>query len=182
MTTSCATEALLKQILACRHCQQVGLIDEARPILQWGQAARIGGFGQAPGMRAHLANKPFWDPSGDRLREWQRISGRFYDASVFAIIPMGFCFPGYDARGANKPPLAICAERWRASLMMHLKRQLDLILLVGRYSQQWHLPEWRRQSLTEVVSNWRSGAGSYTLNCGPKCCRSHIPPGVTMPG
>ena len=48
--------------------------------------------------------------AGDRLRDWMGISREeFYDRSRVAIVPMGFCFPGYDAKGADIPPPAICA-------------------------------------------------------------------------
>ena len=31
----------------------------------------------------------------------------------FAVLPMAFCFPGYDAKGADLPPPPVCAATWR---------------------------------------------------------------------
>jgi uracil-DNA glycosylase len=33
----------------------------------------------------------------------------FYDRARVAILPMAFCFPGYDAKGSDLPPPPICA-------------------------------------------------------------------------
>jgi uracil-DNA glycosylase len=147
---------LVERISACRYCQEQGWIAEARPVFQLHAEARIGIFSQAPGNRAHKAGIPFLDPSGDRLRQWLAVSHEeFYDPALFAIVPMGFCFPGHDKHGGDLPPLKVCAEKWRQSLMEVLMNQLDLILLVGSYSHHWHLPESRRKPLTATVAQWR---------------------------
>jgi uracil-DNA glycosylase len=60
--------------------------------------------GQAPGTRVHASGRPFTDPSGDRLRQWLGVDeAQFYDPANFAIVPMGFCFPGL-----RTPRAAIC--------------------------------------------------------------------------
>lgn len=129
---------------------------EPRPVLRAEPTARIGLFSQAPGIRAHDAGLPFKDPSGVRLRGWMGVDeSEFYDAGKIAIVPMGFCFPGYDAKGGDLPPRRECAAAWRTRLMQHLPR-LELVLLVGGYAQKWHLPEARRRSLTDTVRDWRS--------------------------
>lgn len=107
-------------------------------------------------MRVHEAGLPFKDPSGVRLRSWMGVSeDEFYDPIHIAIVPMGFCFPGYDAKGSDLPPRRECAAAWRARLMAELP-DLELVLLVGSYAQRWHLPEARGKSLTEIVRRWRS--------------------------
>ena len=74
--------------------------------------------GQAPGRRVHESGLPFTDPSGDRLRDWTGLSeAEFYDRDRVAIVPMAFCFPGYDAKGADLPPPPLCAATWRAEAM-----------------------------------------------------------------
>ncbi|MCH9806160.1 MAG: uracil-DNA glycosylase family protein [Alphaproteobacteria bacterium] len=152
---------LLKRIGKCRICidEPVGepLPHEPRPVLQAHPAARLAIFGQAPGLKVHKAGKPFMDPSGVRLRSWLGIDeGVFYDASRVAIVPMGFCFPGYDAKGGDLPPRKECAGAWRARLLEKLPN-LELALLIGQYAQAWHLePERRRGSLTSRVSQWRT--------------------------
>ena len=82
---------------------------------------------------------PFTDASGDRLRDWLGVSrDEFYDPRLFAIVPMGFCFPGQDAKGADLPPRRECAPAWRAPLMAAMP-QIELVLTIGLYAQAWHL-------------------------------------------
>ncbi len=152
---------LLSEIRACRVCvdcpQGAPLPHEPRPVLQAHSSARLAIFGQAPGLKVHKAGKPFMDPSGVRLRSWLGIDEAvFYDASKVAIVPMGFCFPGYDAKGGDLPPRKECAELWRQRILDHLPR-LKLALVIGQYAQAWHLgPVSRRGSLTKTVSRWRT--------------------------
>ena len=99
---------------------------------------------------------PFTDASGDRLRNWLGVtSDEFYDIEKFAIVPMGFCFPGQDAKGGDLPPRRECAPAWRAPLMA-LMPQIDLVLTIGIYAQSWHMGAARRASLTETVMDWRA--------------------------
>lgn len=108
-------------------------------------------------MRAHKLGKPFIDPSGDRLRHWLGVGPDiFYDASRIAIVPMGFCFPGYDAHGGDLPPRKECAPAWRASILS-LMPKIELVLAIGLYAQSWHLKPAAKSSLTETVKNWRAG-------------------------
>lgn len=78
----------------------------------------------------------------------------FYDESRVAIVPMGFCFPGLDAKGGDLPPRRECAPLWRERVLKALPH-LELVLLVGSYAQRWHLSEAKRASLSETVSAWR---------------------------
>lgn len=161
-------DRLTKEIRACRVCvenpRKVPLPHEPRPVLRVSPSARICIAGQAPGTRVHASGVPFTDPSGDRLRDWMGVSEEeFYDTSRVAIVPMGFCFPGQDAKGGDLPPRPECAAHWRARLFEHLP-QIDLFLLVGQYAQSWHLGAAKRKSLTETVMNWREyGPGSIPL-------------------
>ena len=107
-----------KKVSECRLCAdnfaQTATAHEPRPVLRARPGARILVAGQAPGMRVHRSGLPFDDPSGDRLRAWMGIGREtFYDASRIAIVPMAFCFPGYDASGSDLPPPRICARTWR---------------------------------------------------------------------
>lgn len=107
-------DSLLAEIRACRAC--AGELPHApRPVLRASRTARICLVGQAPGTRVHASGVPFDDPSGDRLRGWLGI-GRdvFYDESRIAIVPMGFCFPGLDAKVATvrrSSGVPICGAR-----------------------------------------------------------------------
>ncbi len=104
-------------------------------------------------MRVHEDGRPFWDPSGDRLRDWMGLDKEtFYDRSKIAILPMAFCFPGYNAAGSDLPPPKVCADTWRADILENLYN-VELTLLVGGYAQRWHLKT--NLSVTDTVKNWR---------------------------
>jgi uracil-DNA glycosylase len=145
--------AVLKQVRSCTICAEV-LELGPRPIVQLGKAARILIAGQAPGRRVHESGVPFDDASGDRLREWMGISTEiFYDPSVIAILPMGFCYPGTGPSG-DLPPRPECAPLWRAEVMSHLT-EIQLTLVIGAYAQQFHLPNAAR-TVTDTVKSWRN--------------------------
>ncbi|MEL6167538.1 MAG: uracil-DNA glycosylase family protein [Pseudomonadota bacterium] len=149
---------LQDDILACRICSDRFAATETRhnprPIVWFQTGARILIAGQAPGMRVHEAGTPFWDQSGKRLRDWMGITeAEFYDRDRVAIVPMGFCFPGYDAKGSDLPPPKICAATWHDKVM-NLLGPMQLTLLIGGYAQKWHLGS--RAGVTETVRNWRA--------------------------
>ena len=128
---------------------------QPRPVFQVSASARILIAGQAPGTRVHASGQPFTDPSGDRLRAWMGIGEDvFYDPAKLAILPMGFCFPGLDAKGGDLPPRRECAPAWRARIMQAMP-QIEYVLAIGMYAQAWHLDGLQRRTLTETVSNWR---------------------------
>lgn len=154
-------ESLMERIRACRICRDCPyhgppMPHEPRPVLQARERARICVASQAPGNRAHLKGLPFHDPSGVRLREWLDVTqAEFFNPEYFAIVPMGFCFPGYDSKGGDLGPRRECAETWHPVLFDQLPN-LDLILVIGQYAQRYHLPErHRHRTLTETVANWR---------------------------
>lgn len=150
---------LVARIRACRICRDAPLgpplPHEPRPVVVASRTARVLIAGQAPGLRVHETGIPFNDRSGDRLRDWLGVSREtFYDPANFAIAPMGFCFPGYDAKGGDLPPRRECAPAWR-SILMAAMPQVDLMLTIGQYAQAWHLGNLRRASLTETMAGWR---------------------------
>jgi uracil-DNA glycosylase len=157
--------SLLSDIRACRLCAEAPegapLPHEPRPVLQVSKTARVAVFGQAPGNLVHQSGKPFTDPSGVRLREWMGVSDvEFYDAKRVAVIPMGFCFPGYDAKGGDLPPRKECARAWRQQLMDALP-SLECAILVGGYAQKWHLGASAEKTLTATVKKWRDFTPRY---------------------
>lgn len=163
MTAQDAIGALLSEIRACRRCRDrpegKPLPHEPRPVLQASSTARLAIFGQAPGVRAHASGRPFTDPSGVRLRQWLGVDeATFHDAARVAIVPMGFCFPGQDAKGADLPPRRECAEVWHDALMHRLPR-VELVLAIGAYAQRYHLGRlglgaFQKGSLSETVTRW----------------------------
>lgn len=153
---------LAEDIRACRLCAArfaaTKTAHDPRPVAWFGPTARILIAGQAPGARVHESGRPFADPSGERLRDWLGLSeAEFYDQSRISIVPMGFCFPGYDARGADIPPPPICARTWHGRVMKSLPN-LRLRLLVGAHAQRWHLGRMglAPRPVTEVVRDWRA--------------------------
>jgi uracil-DNA glycosylase len=151
---------LLADIAACRLCADRFAATATRhapnPVVWFRPGARILVASQAPGLRVHHANRPFWDRSGQRLRDWMGVDEpTFYDRSRIAILPMAFCFPGYDAKGSDLPPPRLCAETWRAPAMEMLEG-IALTLLIGAYAQGWHLGG--RMGVTERVAAWRDHA------------------------
>ena len=157
---SAAFARLLKDIRACTICA-AHLPHEPRPVLRAKPSARLVIAGQAPGTRVHASGMPFTDPSGDRLRDWLGVDKEtFYDDAKVAIVPMGFCFPGLDAKGGDLPPRKECAPAWRAKVFAGLP-SVKLTLLVGIYAQAWHLGEARKETLTDTVKAWRSYGPDY---------------------
>lgn len=153
-------DALEAEVRACRLCRDTPrgtpLPHEPRPVVRMSATARILIAGQAPGVRVHASGLPFTDPSGDRLRDWMGVdAATFYDRSKVAVLAMGFCFPGHDAKGGDLPPRRECAPTWRARLMAAMP-QIELILAVGRPAQLWHLGPRARANLTETVAEWQA--------------------------
>jgi uracil-DNA glycosylase len=151
-------KSYLDRIRACRLCEHE-MSRAPNPVLQAGHTARVLVAGQAPGNLADVTGTPFNDPSGVRLRDWMGVSqDEFYDASRVAIVPMGFCFPGNDAKGGDRPPMPQCAATWREGLLSRLPN-IMVTILIGAYAQKWHLGKQAAPSLTETVRNWQIFAG-----------------------
>jgi uracil-DNA glycosylase len=153
-----ALARLTRDIAACRICRDTPkgrpLPHEPRPVVCPSATARLVVCGQAPGVRVHASGVPFTDPSGVRLRAWMGVTeAEFYDRRRIAIVPMGFCFPGHDAKGGDLPPRKECAVAWHDKLFAAMPK-LELILAVGAYAQRWHLGD-RAASLGETVAAWR---------------------------
>jgi uracil-DNA glycosylase len=148
-------DALARELAAaraCRLCTDLPL--GPRPVAQMAPTARLMIVGQAPGTRVHETGLPFNDRSGDRLRDWLGMDrATFYDPARVAILPMGLCYPGRDARGGDTPPRAVCAPTWHPRLRPLLPN-LALTLLVGMYAQRHYLGRARRRTLTETVRAW----------------------------
>ncbi|MEM9146185.1 MAG: uracil-DNA glycosylase family protein [Pseudomonadota bacterium] len=153
-------DALRARIADCRHCADRFAATETehapRPVFRGAASARILIAGQAPGARVHASGLPFDDPSGERLRAWMGVDREtFYDAERIAMLPMAFCFPGYDAKGSDLPPPPDCARLWRPAAL-GLFAQVRLTLCIGQYAQRWHLMPPRNQGVTETVRAWRA--------------------------
>lgn len=153
-------DRLFADLRACTLCRDEPWggppLPEPRPIVQGRATARLCIASQAPGTRAHRSGVPFMDPSGVRLRAWLGLDeAAFYDAARLAIVPMGACFPGLDAKGGDLPPRRECAPTWRDRVFARLPA-LDLVLVIGAHAQRWHLGrEAAAAGLDRTVRRWR---------------------------
>jgi uracil-DNA glycosylase len=144
---------LLQSVRACTLC--AGLPLGSNPVLQASYKSRILIAGQAPGRIAHTRCRPFDDPSGDRLRAWLGVDrDTFYDPDCFALIPMGFCFPG-TGKGGDLPPRPEGAPAWRQKILDGMPN-IQLTILLGQYANRWHLKNQCGKNLTETVANWET--------------------------
>ena len=151
---------LVAEISKCRLCADRFAATASRhmprPVPWFQPGAQILICGQAPGMRVHKAGKPFFDRSGDRLRDWMGITEEtFYDQSKIAVVPMAFCFPGYNASGSDLPPPKLCSATWH-DRVMEMLGEMPLTLLIGGHAQIWHLGG--KTSVTQRVEGWQDHA------------------------
>jgi len=151
---------LTDRIAACRLCADrfaaTATRHAPRPVPWFRPGARVLIAGQAPGLRVHRSGRPFDDASGARLRDWLGIdAATFWDMRRVAVVPMAFCFPGYDAPGSDLPPPRICAETWHGEVMAALA-PVRLRVLVGGHAHRWHLGT--RAGVTATVAAWRDHA------------------------
>lgn len=152
-------DKLLKEIRNCKVCEPF-LEFGANPIISACSKSRIIIIGQAPGRIVHNTGIPWNDKSGDNLRNWLGVDkATFYNDEVFALMPMGFCFPGKGKSG-DLPPRKECAPLWHTKLL-NLMPEKTLVLLVGQYAQQYYLKEKCKDTLTETVRNYESYLPQY---------------------
>ena len=156
-------QGLARRVGACRLCADdfaaTATAHEPRPVFWARPTARVLIAGQAPGARVHASGRPFTDPSGDRLRDWLGMDeGLFYDRDRVAILPMAFCFPGYDAAGSDLPQPKRSAATWRAAALARLPG-IRVTFLVGGHAQLWHLGRAAAgEGVTRTVAAWRDYA------------------------
>ncbi|MDA8781846.1 uracil-DNA glycosylase family protein [Porticoccaceae bacterium] len=142
---------LAEDIRRCQLCEPE-LPFGARPVLQVSPQAKILIAGQAPGRKVHASGIPFDDPSGDRLRDWLGVTPeQFYNPELFAIVPMGFCYPGTGKSG-DLPPRPECAITWRAKLLQRLPN-IQTTLVIGKYAHDYHFSG-KAQTVTALVKDW----------------------------
>ena len=149
-------DELAAAIRGCRRCAErfagTATAHAPAPVVWLSAEAPVLIASQAAGVRAHGRGRPFDDASGDRLRGWLGVDrAAFYDRRRFAFAPMSFCFPGYDAKGADLAPPPVCAAIWRARVLAAMS-QVRLTLLVGGAALRWHLGP---GPVAEAVRRWR---------------------------
>lgn len=152
-------QQLLQNISQCTICA-AHLPHGCRPVMTASAGSRILLIGQAPGRKVHESGIPWDDKSGDNLREWLGVDkATFYNPDMFALVPMGFCYPGTGKSG-DLPPRPECAPQWHAPLLEAME-QVQLTLLVGQYAQKYYLKDQNRSTLTETVQYYRQYLPQY---------------------
>ncbi|MBC3758402.1 uracil-DNA glycosylase family protein [Hyunsoonleella sp. SJ7] len=150
---------LLQNIQQCTICQE-HLPLGPRPVVSAHPNSKIVIIGQAPGTKVHASGIPWDDASGKQLRKWLNVSDKdFYDETKFAIIPMGFCYPGKGTSG-DLPPRPECAPQWHKPLFENFKN-VELVLLIGMYAQNYYLGKQAKKTLTETVRNYKAYLPEY---------------------
>lgn len=150
---------LLSEIRSCAVCKS-HLPLGPRAIVAGNENSRIVLISQAPGRKAHEQNKAFYDPSGRKLREWLGVTEeQFYHPDNFAILPMGFCYPGKGKTG-DMPPRKECAPLWHDEVWKKLGN-VKLTLLIGKYAQDQYLGNRARKNLTANVRNYNDFLPKY---------------------
>lgn len=130
------------------------------PLFKASIEARLVIVGQAPGRKAE-ESRLFWnDLSGDRLREWLGISREiFYETNRIAHLPMDFYYPG-KAKTGDAPPRKGFAEKWHPPLL-ELMPNIETIILIGSYAQEYYLNNRREKNLTETVRSYQKYLPKY---------------------
>ena len=137
----------------CTVCKK-NLPNAPKPVLQAGIHSKIVIIGQAPGQKVQNSGIPWDDQSGNELRRWLGVTKeQFYDDTLFALVPMGFCYPGKGSSG-DLPPRPECAPLWHGPLL-HKMKNIKLIILIGQYAQKYYLSKKLKPTLTETVKNYK---------------------------
>lgn len=130
------------------------------PVYTAGPHAKIAIVGQAPGTKAQASLKPWNDASGILLRKWLGVTDdQFYDPDIFALIPMDFYYPGKGVHG-DLPPRKGFAEKWHPQLLA-LMPGIELIIVIGAYSQKYYLGKNVKANLTETVRAYKEYLPTY---------------------
>jgi uracil-DNA glycosylase len=150
---------LINNISQCTICED-HLPLGPRPIVSAHSDSKIIIIGQAPGISVHKTGIPWNDPSGRQLRKWLDVTEEtFYDETKIALMPMGFCYPGKGKSG-DLPPRPECAPQWHQKLLDKMPN-VELIILIGMYSQTYYLKEKAKRTLTETVANYKDYLPTY---------------------
>ena len=150
---------LLHNISQCTICEK-HLTLGPRPVVSAHKNSKIVIIGQAPGTKVHASGIPWDDASGKQLRKWLSVSvDDFYDETKFAIVPMGFCYPGKGKTG-DLPPRPECAPQWHEALIKKMSN-VALVILIGMYAQKYYLKKEAKKTLTETVANYKDYLPNY---------------------
>ncbi len=150
---------LLNEIRHCTICKAF-LPLGPRPIISASSKSKIVIIGQAPGIKVHQSGIAWNDASGNQLREWLNVThDQFYNPDNFAILPMGFCYPGKGKSG-DLPPRPECAPQWHENVLDNMAN-VKLFILIGAYAQNYYLKDKASKTLTETVKHYKTFLPKY---------------------
>ena len=129
------------------------------PIYQLSNKAEILFIGQAPGRKVEESGVPFADKSGEKLREWMRVSEEEFYSQKIAILPMDFYYPGKGKTG-DLPPRKFIAEEYHHEILDELA-DIEMTLLIGKYSMDYYLKGKMKRNLTETVRSYEEYLPKY---------------------
>ncbi|HLV63602.1 uracil-DNA glycosylase family protein [Galbibacter sp.] len=152
-------QKLLLDIRNCTHCDKF-LPNVPNPVIRASTKSKIVVIGQAPGRKVHQSGIPWDDASGANLRAWMGVDNQtFYNEDLFALMPMGFCYPGTGKSG-DFPPRKECAPLWHKRLLQAMP-EAKLILLIGQYAQGYYLKNLDHKNLTQRVKDFHEYLPDY---------------------
>jgi len=144
---------LIDEIRSCTLCEKY-LALGPRPVFSVDRESKIIIIGQAPGKAVHTSGIPWDDKSGENLRAWLGVNNEvFYNSKRIGILPMGFCYPGKGKSG-DLAPRHECAPLWH-HLLMEKMNNVELVLLIGKYAQDYYLEGRGHKSLTDNVRSFK---------------------------
>ena len=152
-------KGLLTEIRNCSVCKPF-LPLGPNPIVSASATSKIVLASQAPGRIAHEKSIAWDDPSGKRLREWLGVDeSSFYNPDNFAVLPLGFCFPGKSKTG-DLPPRPECAPLWHKKITDRFKND-PLYILIGNHAQSYYLQD--SLTLTKRIQNFEAYLPKYIV-------------------
>lgn len=143
---------LLTEIRTCEYCKEFLLLPP-RPIISGSKNSKIILVSQAPGRKAHDQNRAWDDAGGKRLKHWLGVDDKtFNNPDNFAVLPMGFCYPGKGKTG-DLPPRKECAPLWHSKVWKAFEN-IKLTIFIGKYSQDYYLRKNSKRNLTETIRHY----------------------------
>lgn len=129
------------------------------PVFQVSGDAKILIIGQAPGRKVEESGIPFNDKSGEKLMRWMGIDRDDFYSPAIAIVPMDFYYPGKGKSG-DLPPRKFIAKEYHPEIL-GMMPDIQLTILIGKYSMDYYLRENKKKNLTETVAAYKEYLPKY---------------------
>ena len=77
------------------------------------------------------------------------------------MLGIGFCYPGIDHHGGDKPPRPECAPTWHRAFVAADCRRSSSPCWSGVYAHAFHLGDAKGRSVGATVASWRDYLPRY---------------------